>query len=434
MNNISVDLGSGIDSFTLSSGIALTGNLDITATNVTLASGVEAAQVNVNLTGVGKAQSVISGATNVTKSGTGVFTLSQANSYTGTTNVTAGMLIVSNNAGLGTATGGTNVSSGATLALSGGVTISNETITLDGTGTTIDTDGDGTPEVVSPIGALVNLDGNNVIDASASLEALVVTNGAMGLGSLAGTLTVNSGVDLKLSQISVAGDGNTAINGVISSSLATALNLSQLMLQDLPVDGATLDPLAFWQFDEGSGNTVINSANPGTGDGTFTSATYDATTARSGTSLFFDNNVDDVTINLSSGLLDPIVTNNQVTLSLWIYGRTADAGFNSTTVNGVAGSTRTVFAHIPHNNIIFITTMLNSLPGAVTETIEAVTMGMWPTFIGAVTDELPESTIVFDRFHIKQYLNKGVGLVRRQEHRQLTAVGETALRERSISG
>jgi transposase len=67
--------------------------------------------------------------------------------------------------------------------------------------------------------------------------------------------------------------------------------------------------------------------------------------------------------------------------------------------------------------------MLDSLPKALTETIEAVTMDMWPAYIGAVEQTLPEAVIVFDRFHIKQYLNKGVDLVRRQEHRQLGAAG-----------
>jgi transposase len=71
--------------------------------------------------------------------------------------------------------------------------------------------------------------------------------------------------------------------------------------------------------------------------------------------------------------------------------------------------------------------MLSSLPESVSETIEAVTMDMWPAYIGAVETELPDATIVFDRFHIKQYLNKGVDLVRRQEHRQLSAVGLTLL-------
>ena len=59
------------------------------------------------------------------------------------------------------------------------------------------------------------------------------------------------------------------------------------------------------------------------------------------------------------------------------------------------------------------TQLLNSLPDRVSETIEAVTMDMWAAYIKAVESELPEATIVFDRFHIKQHLNNAVDLVRR---------------------
>jgi transposase len=72
--------------------------------------------------------------------------------------------------------------------------------------------------------------------------------------------------------------------------------------------------------------------------------------------------------------------------------------------------------------------MLGALPGAVTESIEAVAMDMWPAYIGAVEEKLPEAAIVFDRFHVKKYLNEGVDQVRREENRHLSAAGDTVLK------
>ena len=60
-------------------------------------------------------------------------TLSGANTYTGVTTVSAGILGVQNSSALGSATGGTVVDSGATLRLDNGANIASEALTLSGT-------------------------------------------------------------------------------------------------------------------------------------------------------------------------------------------------------------------------------------------------------------------------------------------------------------
>jgi transposase len=71
--------------------------------------------------------------------------------------------------------------------------------------------------------------------------------------------------------------------------------------------------------------------------------------------------------------------------------------------------------------------LLQSLPGSSASTIQAVAMDMWPAYINAVEELLPDAAIVFDRFHIKKHLNEAVDLIRRQEHRQLSAEGDSVL-------
>jgi transposase len=59
------------------------------------------------------------------------------------------------------------------------------------------------------------------------------------------------------------------------------------------------------------------------------------------------------------------------------------------------------------------------------ETIESVSMDMWPAFINATLEGLPgaEEKIAFDKFHVAKYLGEAVDKVRRQEHKALMAEG-----------
>ena len=67
-----------------------------------------------------------------------------------------------------------------------------------------------------------------------------------------------------------------------------------------------------------------------------------------------------------------------------------------------------------------------ALPPAGRDAITAVAMDMWEPYIESTRAHLPEADtkIVFDKFHIAQHANHAVDLVRRQEHRVLTAEGK----------
>ena len=62
--------------------------------------------------------------------------------------------------------------------------------------------------------------------------------------------------------------------------------------------------------------------------------------------------------------------------------------------------------------------------------IEAVCMDMWPAYIKATRAAIADADqkIAFDRFHVAQYLGKGVDQVRRDEHRQLVKAGDQQLK------
>jgi transposase len=57
--------------------------------------------------------------------------------------------------------------------------------------------------------------------------------------------------------------------------------------------------------------------------------------------------------------------------------------------------------------------------------IKSISMDMWPAFINATLDSIPEAKnkIAFDKFHVAKYLGGAVDKVRRQEHKALMAEG-----------
>lgn len=61
--------------------------------------------------------------------------------------------------------------------------------------------------------------------------------------------------------------------------------------------------------------------------------------------------------------------------------------------------------------------------------IQGIAMDMWAPYIQATRAQVPDADtkIVFDRFHCAQHLNEGVDRVRRAEHRELRAGGDTRL-------
>ena len=59
------------------------------------------------------------------------------------------------------------------------------------------------------------------------------------------------------------------------------------------------------------------------------------------------------------------------------------------------------------------------------EALESVSMDMWPAFINATLESIPDAgeKIAFDKFHVAKYLGEAVDKVRRQEHKALMAEG-----------
>jgi len=61
--------------------------------------------------------------------------------------------------------------------------------------------------------------------------------------------------------------------------------------------------------------------------------------------------------------------------------------------------------------------------------IAAIAMDMWEPYVQVTRAQVPDADakIVFDRFHCAKHLNEGVDRVRRAEHRELMAAGDTRL-------
>ncbi len=62
--------------------------------------------------------------------------------------------------------------------------------------------------------------------------------------------------------------------------------------------------------------------------------------------------------------------------------------------------------------------------------IGSVSMDMFPAYIGAVRDWIPEADtkICFDRLHVAQYLSRAVDLVRHAEHNAQLKIGDDSLK------
>lgn len=59
--------------------------------------------------------------------------------------------------------------------------------------------------------------------------------------------------------------------------------------------------------------------------------------------------------------------------------------------------------------------------------VKAVATDFWQAFRNSLNKQVPQAEIVYDRFHISQYLGEAVDLVRRQENRALTKEGNQSL-------
>ena len=150
----------------------------------------------------------ITGSGTVARTGFGTVVLTGANSYTGETTISQGVLVAANSTALGTTAAGTTVSGTGQLGLSGGVTIG-EAVTLNPTN--------------SSVWALFNQDENNRLTGTVALSADTA------IGSIAGRLTL-SGVISGTAGITKSGDGELSLDAANTFTGVTTVAAGTLTL------------------------------------------------------------------------------------------------------------------------------------------------------------------------------------------------------------
>ncbi len=145
------------------------------------------------------------GARPIQKIGVGTLNLTAANTYTGLTTISAGVLNIQTATALGTVAAGTSVTSGAALQLQGGITVGAEALTLNGLG------------VGGAGGALRNISGTNIYGGAITLGS------ASRINSDAGTLTLGGAVGGTGLGLTVGGAGNVTFNAGLNTGAAGTL-------------------------------------------------------------------------------------------------------------------------------------------------------------------------------------------------------------------
>jgi len=165
---------------------------DTGAGTVTISGTVNPGSVTVNsLSNYTISGGAIGGSCGITKAGTGTLTLSGANTYTGTTTVSHGVLRMEHANALGATSAGTTVApsspNAAQLRLDNSITV-NEPLTITGTGTSA---------APGTRGALRSNSGTNVY------SGLITVAGSAWINSTGSNLTINGGI------------GHTGTNGIL---------------------------------------------------------------------------------------------------------------------------------------------------------------------------------------------------------------------------
>ncbi len=396
-NNIDFIAGADVSSTTGALGLTLNATGAISSLrNVSLNGGV----LTLNATGNGTQSGTIQASTSVVKSGTGNFTLSGVNTYTGGTTIKAGALIVTTSASalgtgtvtLGDAAGGSNAAS--LLIGTNGLNYANAialaptttgALTLGNTGTAISTTFSGG----------VSGANNLTINSNATTGTITLSGGGVNnagtvtnVGAGSGTTTISGGV-------------GSNVTGVVQNSTTSALTVSGALTVN--AGGTTLTNTAGTKLltvsggVTGTGALVLNN-NSATAGGITVSGTtvnHTGTVTNSGTgsggstiSAVVGTNVTGVVQNSASSALNFTTAANTYTSGLTIKAGTVTGsvansfGANANVITlgdstGSANATLSGAGAVTYANAI---TVASGNTGVATITDSAAS-----TFSGAVT-------------------------------------------------
>jgi len=286
------------------------------------------------------------------KLGANTLILDQANTYAGTTTVSAGVLNIRNGAALGSTAGGTTVASGAALELQGGIMVGAEALSLNGTG-------------IAAGGALRNISGDN------TYGGLITLAGASRINSDAGTLTLDvasgnavTGTNLALT---LGGAGNITVADPIVTGTGTLIK-----------DGAGTAILAGNNTYTGlttvsAGTLTLSGNNTGTGGTTLTAGTlnvnHDHALGNSGTITLTSGTVNNTSgAAITNSVANPITIGGNFTfggtngLNLGT-GAVTNAGDRTITLNGT-GTTLTLGGTMTNTKAGVQTTTVNGAGNA----------------------------------------------------------------------
>ena len=296
-----------------------------------------------------------SGATTVTKAGTGRVTLAGDSTYTGVTNVTAGRLLVASANALGSTSGGTILSTGAQIRLLNNVTVAAEPLTLSGTGIS-GAEGalrvQGNPGDITTWGGAVTLATNSLVNAGQFLTLKIGPGSGTAINLQGNTLDFTGagshevlGGIFGTGGISKRGSSTLTLSGSGSYSGATTLTDGKIVANATSALGSSPVTVAAGKslelqggFDVGGGLLTLNgeSLTNVSGNNTYSGPVTAAASSR----IFVTSGT--LTLSNTIGQSSP---SNAITFSgdgVTLISGNLGAGLPSLDINGKASDVPTV--------------------------------------------------------------------------------------------